>query len=199
MATVLDDTTAGAARTTLGAQASSTALTQGLHTIWVPSGAMRPTASNGCEAIADVETTAGRPDLNVLDFDKDADEAAQFQVAMPKNWNRGTITYRVFWTGIAATTGVAWGLQGLAVSDNESMDTAYGTIVLVTDDAQGSVEEVLVTSTSSAVTIAGSPALGDICFFRFFRDVSDANDDMNGDARLLGLQMFYTSNASDDT
>ena len=30
-----------------------------LHTIWIPANAMRPTASNGCESIADVEKTSG--------------------------------------------------------------------------------------------------------------------------------------------
>ena len=35
----------------------------GTHTIWVPAAAMRPTSSNGCAGITDVETTSGRPDL----------------------------------------------------------------------------------------------------------------------------------------
>ena len=41
----------------------------GKHTIWVPAGAMRPTVSNGAATLTDVETTAGRPDLTVMDFD----------------------------------------------------------------------------------------------------------------------------------
>ena len=172
--------------------------TVGKQTIWIPALAMRPTDSNGCASITSVETTAGRPDLHVLDFDKDADEAAQFQICFPKSWNLGTITYQVWWCGIAATTGVAWGLQGLGVNDNETIDAAYGSIVIVTDDAQGAVEEVLKTDESSAVTIAGTPADDDICFFRIFRDVSDGNDDMAGDARLLGVKLFFTTDAEND-
>ena len=38
----------------------------GTDTIWVPAGAMRPTVSNGCANITDVDTTAGRPDMQVL-------------------------------------------------------------------------------------------------------------------------------------
>ena len=38
---------------------------------------MTPTASNGA-ARSTVETTSGRPDMKVLDFDKDSDEFAQF-------------------------------------------------------------------------------------------------------------------------
>ena len=172
--------------------------TVGLQTIWIPAKAMTPTNSNPCADIAVVETTAGRPDLHVLDFDKDADEGAQFEIAFPKSWNLGTVTYQVWWCGIAATTGVAWGLQGLGVNDNETIDAAYGSIVIVQDDAQGAVEEVLKTAVSAAVTIAGTPADDDICFFRIFRDVSDGNDDMAGDARLLGVKLFFTTDAEND-
>ncbi len=172
--------------------------TAGKQTIWIPAAAMRPTSSNGCATITDVETTAGRPDMQVLDFDKDSDEAAQFQVCFPKSYALGTITFQVWWTGLAATTGVAWGLQGVGVPDNSTIDVAYGTAVVVTDDAQGAVEEVLVTAESGAVTIAGTVADNDICFFRIFRDVSDGNDDMAGDARLLGVKLFFTTDAEND-
>ena len=66
------------------------------------------------------------------------------------------------------------------------------TKIVVTDDAQGAVEELLGTDESSALTPAGSPAEGDTTFFDIFRDVSDANDDMVGDARLIGVSVFYT-------
>ena len=184
---------------TAGATVASAVIkTAGLETIWVPATAMRPTSSNGCAAITDVETTAGRPDLQVLDFDKDADEAAQFSIAFPKSWNEGTITFAVYYIGLAATTGVAFGLQGVSVGDNEEADQAYGTAVVVTDDSQGDATEVLITATSGAVTLANSPAAGDISFFRLFRDVSDGNDDMAGDARVLGVKIFFTTNAAND-
>ena len=170
----------------------------GKQTIWVPANAMTPTATNGCSSIQNVETTSGRPDMNVLDFDKDSDEFAQFAVAFPKSWNLGTITFQCYWSGIAATTGVAIGLQGVAMSDNETIDVAYGTAVVVTDNAQGAVEELLVTAESSAVTIAGTPADNDLCYFRIFRDVSDSNDDMAGDMRLHGVKIFFTTDAAND-
>jgi hypothetical protein len=172
----------------------------GKYTIFVPAGAMRPTVSNGCAALTDVETTAGRPDMQVLDFDATSDEHAQFQVAFPKSWNEGTVTFQVWWTSTATDTdGVAWGLQGVAVSDGDTIDVAYGTAIVVTDDAQSTAEDMYVTAESSAVTIAGTPAADDMCFFRFFRDVSDGNDDMTEDARLIGIKLFFTTDASDDT
>jgi hypothetical protein len=172
--------------------------TAGTQTIWIPAAAMRPTSSNGCDAITDVETTSGRPDLQVLDFDTSSDEHAQFQIAFPKSWDEGTITYRVFWTSTASDTdGVAWGLQGVSVANDGTIDVAYGTGVVVTDDNISAAEDCLVTSTSSAVTIA-SAAADTMTFFRIYRDVSDANDDMTEDARLIGVQIFFTTDAAND-
>jgi len=168
----------------------------GKESIWVPANAMVPTASNGCAAVAAVETTAGRPDMYVLDFDKDADEAAQFAIAFPKQWNLGTVTFQAFWSGIAATSDVDWGLQGVAMNDNETIDVAYGTAVVVTDNAQGAVEELLVSAESGAITIAGTPADNDLCYFRIYRDVS--GDAMAGDARLHGVKIFFTTDAAND-
>ena len=172
----------------------------GKHTIWIPAAAMRATVSNGCSALADVETTADRPDMQVLDFrGATGDEHAQFGIAMPSSWNEGTVTFRAFWTVAAAvTTGVAIGLQGVGMADNETIDVAYGTPLVVTDDAQGAAEELYVTDESGAITIDGTPVANDMTFFRVFRDISDGNDDMTQDMRLIGIQLFYTTDAGVD-
>ena len=165
----------------------------GKQSMWVPAAAMYPTQSNGCEAITGVETTAGRPDMYVLDFDASSDENAQFSIAMPSYWNEGTITYQVYWTTAATDTdGVAWALSGVVCSDNDTIDAAFGTAVVVTDDALGAAEDLCVSAESGAVTIAGTPAAGDLAYFNIMRDVSDANDDMAEDARLIGVKIFYT-------
>ena len=167
----------------------------GKESIWVPSNAMTPTTSNGA-ARATVETTSGRPDMQVLDFDKDSDEFAQFAVAFPKQWNLGTVTFQVFWSGIAATSDVDWGVAAVAMNDNETIDVAYGTAVVVTDNAQGAVEELLVSAESGAITIAGTPADNDLTYFTIYRDVS--GDAMDGDARLHGFKIFFTTDAAND-
>jgi len=51
---------------------------------------------------------------------------------------------------------------------------------------------------STDVTIAGSPAEGDLCIFDIFRDVSDANDDMTEDALLVEVQILFTISAGND-
>jgi len=179
---------------------SSTPHTQGKHTIFIPAAAMRPTTSNGAAAINDVETTAGRPDITALDFDATADEHAQFQVALPKSYNLGTVTAQFWWESTAADTdGVTWAIQGVAVPDNSTIDVAYGTAVTVDDANQGAAEELLVSAESGPVTIAGTPADDDMCFFRVFRDVSDVNDIATEDARLIGVKLFITTDKGNDT
>ena len=182
---------------TAGATVNSVVIkTVGKESIWVPAAAMTPTTSNPCSDITIVETTSGRPDMVVLDFATGADEFAQFSIAFPKSWNLGTITYQAFWSGIAASTDCDWSLQGVAMNDNQTIDVAYGTAVVVSDNAQGAVEELYVSAESGAVTIAGTPADNDLCYFRIGRDVS--GDNMNGDARLHGLKIFFTTDSAND-
>ena len=88
--------------------------------------------------------------------------------------------------------------QGVAVSDNDTIDVNYGGTVVVTDDALGAAEDLCVTAESSASTIGGTPAVNDICYFKIGRDVSDANDDMAEDARLIGIKIFFTTDAAND-
>ncbi|MBO71676.1 MAG: hypothetical protein CL508_05110 [Actinobacteria bacterium] len=166
----------------------------GKQSMWIPAAAMYPTQTNGCAAIAGLDSGSNTgPDLYTLDFDDGSDEHAQFSVAMPSYWNEGTITFKVYWTSEATDTdGVAWGLAGVALADSDSLNTAFGTGVVVTDDAISAAKDLYITAESGAVTIAGSPAAGELCYFDVYRDVSDGNDDMTEDAKLIGIKIFYT-------
>ena len=170
----------------------------GKETIWVPAAAMLPATTLGA-AEAQLETTTNKLNYKVLDFDATADEFACFDVAFPKSWNEGTVTFQAFWESAGAvTTGIAVAVQGVFVSDNVTTDTAYGTAVVVTDDAQGAAAELYVTAESSAVTISGTPAVDGVVNFRVFRDVSDGNDDMTQDMRLRGIKVFFTTDVGND-
>lgn len=194
----------GAAGTALCSDGTDAAwdgvIKQGVHTVFIPAGAMRPTVSNGCAALEDAETTAGRPDITFLAFDASSDEHAQFQFAPPKSWNGGVVQYQVYWTSDATDTdGVTWALQGAAVSDGDTMDVVYGTAITVDDACQSTAEDLYISPVSGDVTIAGTPADADMVFFRIFRDVSDANDTAAEDAKLVGVRLLLTLNAADDS
>ena len=170
----------------------------GTETIFIPSVAMYGTETNGADSQT-VETTATRPDLKLLDFDASTKEYAQFAIAMPKSWNLGTVTFQVFWSpGNTNTGNCIWGLQGVGVPDDGTADVAFGTAVEVTDAGGGAVEDVLVSGTSGAITIDGTPADDDYTFFQIYRDAADGSDTFTGDARLLGIKLFYTTDAAND-
>jgi len=170
----------------------------GKETMWVPSSAMYATTTNPAEA-AQVETTALRPDMKVFDFAAAADDFVQFSVAFPKSWNEGTVTFQAFWTPSTTDTGnCLWALQGVAVGDGDTIDVAYGTAVSVTDAGIGTVEDQQVTAESGDVTIAGSPAVDQQTYFQFFRDANAGGDTFTGVGRLLGIKIFFTTDAAND-
>jgi len=170
------------------------------QSIWAPANSMTPATTSGAEAVTR-ELATNDVDVDVLRFNHDtADEYAVFSVAMPKGWDEGTVTFQAFWTHTGASTnfGVTWGLQAIAFGNDDALDASWGTAVVV-DDTGGTNDDVYVTAESGAVTIAGTPAEGDMVIFRVFRDVSDTNDDMASDADLLGVKVFYNANTLDES
>jgi hypothetical protein len=170
----------------------------GKESIWVPAGAMYPSTTNPCSDLTQVETTALRPDLKVLDFAAAADDFAQFSIAFPKSWNEGTITYQPFWTVTGTNTGtVVWQLGGIAVTSDATINTAFGTLIATTALAHsGTSNDLMVSAESSAVTIAGSPSTDDVCFFQINLDTSASGQ--SGVVRLLGIKLFFTTDAAND-
>ena len=169
----------------------------GKETIWVPAVAMYPNTTNGCAALAQVELSNG-PEIKTLDFDKDSDENAQFAVAFPKSWNEGTITFQAFFTADSTNTGtVSWALAGVSCADNDTINVAFGTAVAPTAKAHsGTANDLDVTAESGAVTIAGSPSTDEEVYFQITRDVSE--DSLTADAKLLGIKIFFTTDAAND-
>ena len=170
----------------------------GKESIWIPAAAMYPSTTNPCSDLTQVETTALRPDLKVLDFAAAADDFAQFAIAFPKSWNEGTITYQPFWTVTGTNTGtMVWQLGGISVSSDDTINTAFGTLVATTALAHsGTSNDLMVSAESGAVTIAGSPAANDMCFFQINNDASASGQ--TGVARLLGIKLFFTTDAAND-
>ena len=170
----------------------------GKETMWVPAAAMYAATTNGADG-EQVETTATRPDMKVFDFDASTKQYTQFTVAMPKSWNLGTVTYQVFWAPSTTNTGnCIFGLQGVACGDSDTIDVAFGTAIEVTDAGIGTVEDQQVTAESSAMTIAGSPADDQQTYFQLYRDAADGSDTFTGESRVLGVKIFYTTDAAND-
>lgn len=170
----------------------------GNETIWIPAVSMMPTVTAGCSNLQNVEVTSSTPNIHALDFDQTTQEYAQFEVAFPKSWNKGTVTYQVFWTSGSTGGSVVWSLQGVAIADDGALNQAYGTAVNVTDAMGSAANDMMVSAESGAVTIGNTPANDKPCFFRFSRVAGDGSDNHAADARLIGVKLLFTTDAVND-
>lgn len=162
--------------------------------------AIRPRSSNGCASLAAVAAGSGQPDLVYLSFDASTTEYGQFSLAMPSSWNEGTITAKFYWSHPSTTTnfGCVWGLQAVSLGDDDSFAASFGTVQTVTDTG-GTTDDLYVSSATSAITIAGTPAAGDMVVFQVYRDTGAGADTLAVDARLHGVALFFTADAASDS
>lgn len=170
----------------------------GRHTVWIPAAAMIARSTNGA-APGTVEMPSNRNMFKTLDFDTTTPEFAQFEIHFPKSWNLATVAFQPVWSHAAtsANFGVVWSLAGVARSDDDPGDVAFGT-AQTSADTGGTTNDIYIGPESSAIAIDGAPATGDTVQFQISRAVSDAGDTMAIDARLHGVRLFYTTNAATD-
>lgn len=169
----------------------------GRQEIYIPASQMVARTTNGA-ASGTAETTTNKVMIRTLDFDAGTAEYAQFSFLAPKRWNEGTMTAVFVWSHAAATAfNVIWGIQGLALSNSDAMDTAFGTAVTVTDTG-GTTNDVWMTSETSAFTLSNTPNESDWLVFQVYRDAAAGGDTLDVDARLHGVMLYWTSNNADE-
>jgi hypothetical protein len=146
------------------------------------------------------ESSTNKVMNRTLDFDTTTQEFAQFTVAFPKGWNEqsNNVTFVPYWTAGSGSGGVVWAVQAVAISNDDPIDAAFGAEQTSTDTFIAA-NDVHVGPESSAITIAGSPAEGDIVYFQIKRNTSDGSDTLNADARLIGIRLIYSVTTYDDT
>jgi hypothetical protein len=192
------EATAGSdtARAITPANLAAAAIKQGRHSRFFAASEFIPRTTNGA-ARGLTETSTNDAMLDTLDFDQSTQEGATLFWKPPKSWNRGTISFRFFWTADAGTAAQTFEveLDAVAISDDDALDATWGTAVGVSD-ALIATGDLHISDESSAVTVGGSPADGDAVMFRIKRDVS--NDDLAADGRVLGVEVFFTTNAPND-
>lgn len=198
LAEVAAQAAAAAASAVTAAASAAASSNVGLQTVWVPASAMIPRLTNG-PSVGIIEMSSNKNMVSTLDFDTTTQEFAQFDIRMPVSWNEGTITFAPVWSHAATTTnfGVVFGLDAVAISNDDTLDVAFGTAQTSTDTG-GTTNDLYEGPTSSAITIAGTPAAGDTVQFRIHRNPSDGSDTLAVDARLHGVVIFYTVDANHD-
>lgn len=165
--------------------------------MWLPAKAWTPHSTNGCASVTDAEfTTSDDVMISYLAFDGATEEYAGINIVMPPAWDRGTIKAKFFWmgdSGCSAADTVEWQLQGIAVSDDGNLDTTEFTDTgeVISDEVTaGTSNDLMITAATPAITINGTPALGDMINLKVSRNV-DGTDDMTEDAHLIGVLIQY--------
>jgi len=169
------------------------------NTLWIPAAAMTPLSTNGAEAGV-YEYPTNDIMMDYLAFDTTTEEFVSFSVEMPENWDLGTVKARFKWTGASgcsAADTVEWKIQARAISDDDAIDAALGTAQVISDavTADGDLQR---TGTTPALTIGGTPAKGDLCYFKVSRNVG-GTDDMAEDAWLVDVNIQYAADVEIET
>lgn len=192
--------TAGQVLTSAGAAAPVWASPGGKQMLMIPAKDLTPRAVNGCGALTVGAGAANQPDYSYLPFDAATAESAEFMIPMPKAWNEGTISFQPIWMHPTTTTdfGVVWRLDAMAISDAELLTATY-TNGLFSIDTGGAADTVYIGPESNPITVSSSPVEKDILLCRIVRAATHASDTMTVDAWLLGLRLYFTTNAKDET
>lgn len=162
----------------------------GKQTIWVPAVAMSARATSGA-ATGTYDSGANDITISTFDFDTGTQEFVHFQIAMPKSWNESTISFIPYWTNTTGLTTetVQWKLQVYAVSNDDALNATYSNSV-TSSDTWIAQNDLHIGPESGSLTIDGTAAENDLLLCELSRDV--ANDNMTGDALLIGVKIIYT-------
>lgn len=167
----------------------------GKQTIWIPATAM---LNVGTAAFSTI--TFGTLTIPYFAFDASSEEFVHAVIAMPKGWDEGNVSAQFYWLHPATTTnfGVVWRCLMLAFGDGDAFTgTGYGGVSSLADTG-GTTSDLYISPESSSVGIGGSPAEGDLVQLRIGRLATDASDTLAVDAYLIGMKLFYTTNANTD-
>jgi hypothetical protein len=167
--------------------------------VWFSAQQMRLPAANPA-TVADAETTTNKIGYPGLSFDPSTIQFATFEWGLPKSWDAGTFTFIPVWEHGSASTnfGVSWGLQLVALGDNQTIDVAWGTAQF-SNDVGGTAGKHYIGPECSAITAGGTPAKGAVLYGRVQRKADDAtNDTLAVNAVLIGFWLVMTTDASND-
>lgn len=169
----------------------------GRQAIFVPAASMVPALSNG-PAVGSAATPTNNVPLATLDFDTTTQESAWFQLAMPVQWNEGTVTFVPVFSQVSASAGgVVWDLAAVASADGATIDAAPGTAQISAKTA-GAANIAYFGAESAAITVAGTVSAGSFVTFRVRRVPANASDTVAIDARLHGINLFITTDSAHD-
>lgn len=153
-------------------------------------GHITPTAAGGCAALATVASGANLPDITSLDFDQTTAEHAQLKHIFEKPEHAGNVSFQFVWSHAGATTfGVQWNAKGASIANDVTIGTAFG-VARAAEDAGGTTDDLYVSEKTGFVKVLDM-AQSDLSIYDFFRDPTATVDDLDVDARLMGVIIYW--------
>ncbi|MBV6446321.1 MAG: hypothetical protein IFNCLDLE_02613 [Ignavibacteriaceae bacterium] len=159
--------------------------------ISLPAASLSQATTSPCDVITMVEGATNDVDYKHLAFDKATEEYAWTLFDMPDYWDGGAIQVQFKWTTTAATGDVVWGVKGIAFDNDSAIDQAYGTPQVVTDSVLAAAD-IHESAFTANLTLAGSPAGGNMVQLKIYRKAADAADTLDADARLISVRIKFT-------
>ncbi len=159
------------------------------ETYWIPASAMISLSTDGASPGTN-EYVTNDIMVDYFAFSGATEKYVAFNLPLRENWDRSTIKIKFFWSpgDSACTAGdtVEWELAAGAYSDDDTIDAALGTSQVISDTVlAGKDADVHISGATPALTVGGTPALGDFIHYKLSRNVS-GTDDMTEDAWLFG-------------
>ena len=172
-------------------EAAETVTGLNYRTIWVDAGSMVPAVTNGATAGTEEVTNT----FDFFAFDTSTAEKVQFKLAMPEQWDAGTIKAKFYFLPTNTDTGtVQFSIAGTSLTTGDVISTAMGTAAVHTALAgNGTDNDVHITAATGACTIT-SAAAEELVLFEITRVTG--TDTYNADAHLLGVNIQYRETAT---
>lgn len=167
---------------------------------YFPAGALKPQTTNGPAALAWDESSGNKVMTGYLAFDAAAVEYAQFSFKAPKGLDESAgFTLIPEWkeAADATTHDVVWQVEMQAQGDGDTIDSAWGTGVTVTDTGASGTRRFA--PETGTITPAGTWAAGDEIIGRISRLATDEADTLDVDAHLIGFALYATYTESTES
>jgi len=166
------------------------------RTVWIDAGAMVSSSTNGMATGSYTPSGSDNMTADAYDADDTTSESVQFKWAMPDEWDRGTVKVKFYMVSTNSSGAAVFNLAGGAASHDDAFGAILGTAQQSTNTVTAA-NDLSVSAATAAITMAGTPALGDLLILKLSRLPGDDGDTLGGDARLLGLQLQYTESTTE--
>ena len=119
---------------------------------------------------------------------------------MPDSWDRQALTFKAIYLNAATGAGdVVWGLAARACSSGDVLDGAPTEVTLTHSAAATAALTNITTVESGSLTVAGSPAAGDLIILQLRRPAASSGSDTFTQAtHLVGINVYYTDAVNTD-